>query len=215
MAAGPSQAAPRVFPQLHLLEPTDNIRGIQTIIHNSTTSNSEFEFHANRLIRLVVEEGLNALPVQEKHVTTATDYPFKGAIFNSAVCGVTVMRAGDAMERGLRECCKAIHIGHILIQHEAGTSEPIVYYAKLPSDVSTRLVLLLSPVIVTGGTLCKAVGVLMDHGVAVENITCLNLLATPTGIAEVLDKFPQLRIVSSEMRETCCALDFTDRYFGT
>ena len=76
-------------------------------------------------------------------------------------------RAGDAMEHGLRECCKSIHIGHILIQHDASKSAPQVavshrfsphlfltarrkvYYAKLPSDVGKRLVLLLNPIIGT------------------------------------------------------------------
>ena len=59
---------------------------------------------------------------------------FEGKVFTSGVCGVTIMRGGAAMEVGLRECCKTIIIGHILIQHDETKSEPQVFYAKVPLD---------------------------------------------------------------------------------
>ena len=54
---------------------------------------------------------------------------------------------GEAMERGLRECCKSIRIGHILVQHEEKTHAPQVFYAKLPEDIAQRHVLLMHPVL--------------------------------------------------------------------
>eukprot|EP00047_Mylnosiga_fluctuans_P018171 m.67921 g.67921 ORF g.67921 m.67921 type:complete len:208 (+) comp7472_c0_seq3:34-657(+) len=203
------------LPQLRLLAQTDNTRSIQTILHNTTTSKSDFEFHANRLIRLVVEEGLDKLPLSDAAIVTPTGESFAGKKFTQGICGVTIMQSGSAMEHGLRECCKSIHIGHILIQHDESHAHPQVYYAKLPDDAGKRLILLLSPIIYSGQTTIKAIEVLQEFGVPESSIRILNLFATPSGVKSVIDKHPNIQIVSSEVSEYCCSMHFESRYFGT
>ena len=98
----------------------------------------------------MVEEGLNHLPVVEHTVSTATGNTYSGVKFQGKICGVSIMRAGEAMEQGLRECCRSVRIGKILIQRDEETAKPKLFYDKLPGDIASRWVLLLDPMLATG-----------------------------------------------------------------
>ncbi|TGZ67731.1 hypothetical protein CRM22_004622 [Opisthorchis felineus] len=134
-----------------LLPPSDHVRLLQTVLRNRDTPRNEFIFYADRLIRLIVEEGLNQLPYEEVTVTTPTGHLFHGVKFLRGNCGVSVVRSGEAMERGLRDCCRSIRIGKILIQanNEDGSNDVKVYYAKLPPNISQRKILLMYPILVS------------------------------------------------------------------
>ena len=80
----------------------------------------DFVFYADRLLRLVVEAGLGFLPFADKAVTTPTGDAYCGVEFASGICGVSVIRSGEAMEGALRACCKGIKIGKILIHRRGG-----------------------------------------------------------------------------------------------
>ncbi|XP_075691831.1 uracil phosphoribosyltransferase homolog isoform X2 [Rhinoderma darwinii] len=168
-----------VGPQLKLLPMNDQIRELQTIIRDRTTSRGDFVFSADRLIRLVVEEGLNQLPYTECTVTTPTGYKYEGVKFEKGNCGVSIMRSGEAMEQGLRDCCRSIRIGKILIQSDEETQRAKVYYAKFPPDIYRRKVLLMYPILSTGNTVIEAVKVLIEHGVQPACIILLSLFSTP------------------------------------
>nr|XP_046161777.1 uracil phosphoribosyltransferase homolog [Oncorhynchus gorbuscha] len=114
-----------------------------------------------KMIRLVVEEGLNHLPYSECTVTTPTGHKYDGVKFEKGNCGVSIMRSGEAMEQGLRDCCRSIHIGKILIQSDKDTQKIKVYNAKFPLDINRRKVLLMYPILTT---LIEAVRVLTEHG---------------------------------------------------
>uniref|UniRef100_A0A8C6EVT2 Uracil phosphoribosyltransferase homolog n=1 Tax=Marmota marmota marmota TaxID=9994 RepID=A0A8C6EVT2_MARMA len=135
--------------------------------------------HCDRL--LVVEEGLNQLPYKECMVTTPTGYKYEGVKFEKGNCGVSIMRSGEAMEQGLRDCCRSIRIGKILIQSDEETQRAKVYYAKFPPDIYRRKVLLMYPILSTGNTVIEAVKVLIEHGVQPSVIILLSLFSTPHG----------------------------------
>ncbi|XP_048370870.1 uracil phosphoribosyltransferase homolog isoform X2 [Sphaerodactylus townsendi] len=181
---GPFVEAPPPAPlgaQLKLLPMNDQIRELQTIIRDRTASRGDFVFSADRLIRLVVEEGLNQLPYTECTVTTPTGYKYEGVKFEKGNCGVSIMRSGEAMEQGLRDCCRSIRIGKILIQSDEETQRAKVYYAKFPPDIYRRKVLLMYPILSTGNTVIEAVKVLIEHGVQPNVIILLSLFSTPHG----------------------------------
>lgn len=71
-------------------------------------------------------------------------------MFQGKICGVSILRAGEAMEQGLRECCRSVRIGKILIQRDEETAQPKLFYDKLPEDIADRWVLLLDPMLATG-----------------------------------------------------------------
>lgn len=196
---------------------------LHTIIRDAETSRGEFMFAADRLIRLTIEAGLNLLPMREKDVTTPTGAVFRGLEPAAPICGVSIVRAGESMETGLRAVCRGVRIGKILIQRDEETHLPKKYYAKLPNDIAKRNVLLMDPMLATGGSVCCAIDHLKSVGVHEENIVFLNLIAAPEGIKKVNAEYPGVRIVTSMIDDGLnddayiipgCG-DFGDRYFGT
>ncbi|CAO3586960.1 unnamed protein product [Absidia cylindrospora] len=133
--------------QVKVLARTSQLKGLMTIVRAKSTPRADFIFYADRIIRLLVEEGLNHLPVLNKDVETPTGVDYHGLSFLGRICGVSIMRAGEAMEQGLRECCRSVRIGKILIQRDEETHLPKLFYAKLPNDISSRYCLLLDPML--------------------------------------------------------------------
>ncbi|XP_070568730.1 uracil phosphoribosyltransferase homolog [Ptychodera flava] len=201
-------------PKVKILKQNDQIKELQTVIRDQTTSRGDFVFYADRLIRLVVEEGLNQLPYQQCTVTTPTGCSYNGIQFQKGNCGVSIMRSGEAMEQGLRDCCRSIRIGKILIKSDEDTNQARVFYAKLPQDIDTRKVLLMYPILSSGNTVIQAVNVLKEHGVADRNIILLNIFATPHAIRTVIDEHPEITVLTSEIHPTT-PNHFGQKYFGT
>lgn len=135
---------------LHLDSHQTHIMYVNRMIRDKRTSRADFIFYSNRIIRLLVEEGLNHLPVVEQSVTTPLGTAYLGVKFEGKICGVSIMRAGEAMEQGLRDCCRSVRIGKILIQRDEETCMPKLFYDKLPTDIAERWVLLLDPMFATG-----------------------------------------------------------------
>ena len=97
---------------------------------------------------------------------------------------------------GLRDCCRSVRIGKILIQRDEETALPKLFYEKLPEDISERYVFLLDPMLATGGSAMMAVEVLLARGVKMDRILFLNLLAAPEGIKAFQDKYPDVKIIT-------------------
>ncbi|PRP88954.1 uracil phosphoribosyltransferase [Planoprotostelium fungivorum] len=209
--------------QLRTLGTTNQIRGLLTILRNKETSRADFIFYSDRLLRLVIEEALGYLPFASQDVTTPTGSVYNGVEFTGKVCGVSIVRAGESMENALRASCRDIRIGKILIQRDEDTGLPKLFYSKLPKDISERHVLLLDPMLATGGSACQAVEVLVEAGVKPDRIIFVNLIAAPEGIQVMTERFPEIKIVTAEVDEKLNEKkyiipgigDFGDRYFGT
>ncbi|KAL2529016.1 Uridine kinase-like protein 5 [Forsythia ovata] len=212
----------KIFSNVFVIYSTFQIRGMHTLVRDAKTTKHDFVFYADRLIRLVVEHGLGHLPFTEKQIITPTGSVYTGVVFCRRLCGVSVIRSGESMENALRACCKGIKIGKILI-HKEGKDGRQLIYEKLPSDIASRHVLLLDPVLASGHSAVEAISVLLSKGVVESNIIFLNLIAAPEGIHAVCKKFPRLKIVTSEidvslnkdLRVIPGMGEFGDRYFGT
>ncbi|KAL5637122.1 hypothetical protein ACGC1H_000936 [Rhizoctonia solani] len=192
-----SQTSPASLPpNVVTLPQTAQLEALYTIIRNKDTTRGDFIFYTDRIIRLLVEEGLNHLPVVPKTVETPTGETYEGVGFEGRICGVSILRAGEAMEAGLREVCRSVRIGKILIQRDEETAQAKLFYSKLPEDIANRYVLLLDPMLATGGSAIKAVEVLKEAGVLEERIMFLNLIASPEGIRAFCGKYPALRMIT-------------------
>ncbi|CAG8070775.1 hypothetical protein N7519_009612 [Penicillium mononematosum] len=210
------------YDNVHVLPQTPQLIALLTMIRDKRTSRADFIFYSNRIIRLLVEEGLNHLPVVEQSITTPVGRSYLGVKFEGKICGVSIMRAGEAMEQGLRDCCRSVRIGKILIQRDEESCMPKLFYDKLPTDIADRWVLLLDPMFATGGSATLAVETLIERGVPEHRILFLNLIASPSGVAEFAERFPKLRVVTSfidqgldEKKYIIPGLgDFGDRYYS-
>ncbi|GHJ87229.1 hypothetical protein NliqN6_3631 [Naganishia liquefaciens] len=206
-----------------VLPATNQLIALLTIIRDRNTQRGDFVFTSDRIIRLLVEEGLNHLPIKPTTIQTPLGLEYDGVTFEGKICGVSIMRAGEAMEAGLRDCCRSVRIGKILIQRDEETAQPKLFYAKLPEDIATRYCLLLDPMLATGGSAMQAIEVLLSHGVKEEKILFLNLISSPEGLKTVCEKYPKMRTITAwvdegldEKRYIVPGLgDFGDRYFLT
>ena len=208
---------------LYVLEQTDQLKALYTIIRDKNTKRDDFIFYSDRIIRILVEKGLNLLPVKSKKIITPTNASFLGTEFKGKICAVSIMRSGEAMEKAIREVCKKIRIGKILIQRDEKTTKPILLYSKLPSDMSKRYILLLDPMLATGGSVCKAIEILKEKGAKEDRIIFINLISCPEGISKLASKFPKVKIITGIVDKNLNSKayiipglgDFGDRYFGT
>ncbi|KAF2795286.1 PRTase-like protein [Melanomma pulvis-pyrius CBS 109.77] len=195
----PKATVSTVIPQSNvtILPQTSQLIALLTMIRDKNTGRADFIFYSNRIIRLLVEEGLNHLPTVEHSITTPVGRTYSGVKFEGKICGVSIMRAGESMEEGLRNCCRSVRIGKILIQRDEETAKPKLYYDKLPEDIADRWVMLLDPMLATGGSALMAVDVLKSRGVPEDHILFLNLIASPEGAKNFAERFPKLRVVTA------------------
>lgn len=217
-----AQVGPALPPNAARLPQTAQLDALLTIIRDASTTRSDFIFYSDRIIRLLVEEGLNHLPTVPKTVMTPTGFSYSGVDFQGRICGVSILRAGEAMEAGLRECCRSVRIGKILIQRDEETAKPKLFYAKLPEDIAERWVLLLDPMLATGGSAIKAIEVLCENGVKKEQILFLNLIASPEGLNNMYSQYPEVKVISAwvddRLDEKSYIIpglgDYGDRYYS-
>jgi len=208
---------------VHLLPQTNHLRALHTIIRDRHADREDFVLNASRIIRELVEAGLELLPYESYDVQTPVGRTYHGLRVGPQFCGVSIARAGESMEAELRAVAPGVRIGKILIQRDTVTKLPHLYYSKLPADIAHRHVLLLDPMLATGGTALAAIHVLLGKGVPEEHIVFVNLLSAPEGITAVRERYPDVRMVTSSieerLNENAYMLpgigDFGDRYFGT
>ncbi|KNC53701.1 uridine kinase [Thecamonas trahens ATCC 50062] len=184
-------------PSFHLLE-GKQITAMLTVLRDASTPRDQFVFYAHRLSRLLVEEALSYLPMQDLTVVTPTGAEYHGKAPASKICGVSIIRAGEAMEKALREVAQDVRLGKILIQQNHA-KQPFLYYKSLPADIGSRSVLLLDPVSGTGATAEMAVRLLLDHHVLEENIYFLCLVAAVPAVVHLAYLFPKLTIVATAL----------------
>jgi uracil phosphoribosyltransferase len=209
--------APTLLPQ------TKALRAMHSTIRDRNASQQVFVHHSRRIMRLLIEQALDLLPYDETTSETPAGATYHGFKLTSKVCGVSVLRAGDSMEAELRNVCPDAPIGKILIQRDKESHQPKYYFANLPDDIGERQVLLLDPMLATGGTAVEAISTLQMHGVKTENIVFVTLLSVANGLNKVHAAFPEVRVVTSsieeELNDNAYMLpgigDFGDRYFGT
>ncbi|CCH43576.1 Uracil phosphoribosyltransferase [Wickerhamomyces ciferrii] len=214
-------SAPEEQKNVLLLPQTNQLLGLYSIIRSKDTHRSDFVFYSDRIIRLLVERGLDQLPVEKHTVTTPLNVDYEGVGFLGKICGVSIVRAGESMEQGLRDCCRSVRIGKILIQRDEETALPKLFYEKLPEDIADRYVFLLDPMLATGGSAILATDVLISRGVKQERILFLNLLTSPEGIRNYHAKFPNIKIITGgiddkldDKKRLVPGLgDFGDRYY--
>merc|ERR1712166_258141 len=215
----------RIHSNVRIMHLTPQLLALHTKIRDGQCTRDDFVFYSNRIMRLLVEEALAMLPFDPVQITTPTGTTFDGYMFKTSLVWVSIVRAGESMEQSLRDVVKGVRIGKILIQRQEDTEEKAakLYYSKLPGDIKDRQVMLLDPMLASGGSAICAVQVLIEAGVTEEQITFVNLVACPEGLANLSKAYPGIRIVTSFVDPVLNSNkwiipglgDFGDRFYGT
>lgn len=145
-------------------------------------------------------------------MVTPTGSTFDGeSIDTEDIVAISIIRAGDSLLDCFTRIVPAATVGKILIQRDEETRLPVLFYSKLP-PLHAKKVLVLDPMLATGGSAKAAIQVVLDNGAREEDIVFLNVVSCPEGIANLLAAYPAIRIVTGDidagLNEKVCMASF-------
>lgn len=192
-----------------------------SILRSKDTSSCQFRQLVKELALFEGYEATRDLPLEDVRVETPLQATVCHAIAGRKLAIVPILRAGLGMVEGMLELMPAARVGHLGMYRDEETLEPVAYYAKMPDDIDQREVIVVDPMLATGGSAIAAVTYLRDHGVS--SIKLAVLVAAPEGLRAVLEADSNVRIyacaVDEGLNEHGYILpglgDAGDRIFGT
>lgn len=190
-----------------------------TELRDATTEPERFRHASRRLATVIVLEATRGLgtrtdPVQTPLTTTA------GVRLDRPVVAVPILRAGLGLLETVTELLPDVRVGYVGLERDEATLQPTSYYLKVP-ELRDATVLLLDPMLATGGSAAFAVGLLKEHGAGDIQLVCV--VAAPEGVRRLAQEHPDVRVVTAALDEGLNDLgyivpglgDFGDRLFGT
>ncbi len=192
-----------------------------TLIRDKNTGSKDFRDLVKELSMLMGYEITRDLPLQEVEIETPVCVTKSKAIAGKKLGIIPILRAGLGMVDGMLKLIPAAKVGHIGLYRDPETLEPVEYYCKLPTDIEERDLIVLDPMLATGGSAMAAIRFIKDKGAT--NIKLVCLIASPEGIQAVQKAHPDVDIYVASVDE--CLNDHAyivpglgdagDRLFGT
>ena len=169
-----------------------------SILRDENTGVKDFREVVSEIATLMCYEATRDLPLEEVEIKTPiTTAKFK-MIAGKKLAIVPVLRAGLGMVDGILTLIPSAKVGHIGLYRDPDTLEPVEYYCKMPTDISERDVIILDPMLATGGSASAAIQFIKNYDV--KHIKLMNIIAAPEGVERVRKDHPDVEIY-------CAALD--------
>jgi uracil phosphoribosyltransferase len=189
-------------------------------LRDKRTSTEHFRRAATRITLILATEALRDLATEDATVETPIG-PASGRRLASEIVVVPILRAGMGMLDAVLEIAPGARVGHIGLQRDESTAIASKYYAKLPDGIGRSPVILIDPMLATGGSAVAALDLLRRAGASDLRIVCI--VTAPEGIAFVAQRFPDVRIYTPVVDRMLNASkyivpglgDFGDRLYGT
>lgn len=191
------------------------------LIRDENTGSKEFRELVEEVAMLMAYEVTRDFPLHEVEVTTPVGMAKTNMIAGRKVGLVPILRAGLGMVDGMLRLIPAAKVGHIGLYRDPETLRPVEYYCKLPTDITERDLIVLDPMLATGGSAAAAITFLKEREAKSIKLVCL--IAAPEGIKAVEDTHPDIDIFVAAV-DTCLndhgyivpgLGDAGDRLFGT
>lgn len=192
-----------------------------SIMRNKKTGSKDFRELLGEIAMLMGYELTRDLPLEDVTIETPITKMKAKMISGKKLAVVPILRAGLGMVDGLLELVPVAKVGHIGLYRDPETHNPVEYYCKLPSDIEDRIVILVDPMLATGGSACDALTMLKKHGC--RNIRFMALVGAPEGVKRVQEEHPDVDIFIAALDECLNDHAYTvpglgdagDRIFGT
>ena len=192
------------------------------ILRDEKTSMKEFRELIEEITTLMTFECLKeGVPTTEKQVKTPLETCTQRVVKDNSIVIVPILRAGLGMVSGVHVLFPSARVGHIGMYRNEETLQPCEYYSKLPDGIEDKLVLLVDPMLATGGSACDAIASLKKRGC--KDIKFMAVIGAPEGVTKVAETHPDVHIFVSTLdrclNENGYILpglgDAGDRLFGT
>ena len=191
------------------------------ILRDENTGVKDFRQVVSEVATLMCYEATRDLPLEEVEVKTPITTGKFRMIAGKKLAIVPVLRAGLGMVDGILTLLPSVKVGHIGLYRDPDTLEPVEYYCKMPTDIAERDVIVLDPMLATGGSASAAITFLKGYGC--RHIKLMNILAAPEGIEVVRRDHPDVEIyvaaVDEKLNDHAYIVpglgDAGDRIFGT
>ena len=192
-----------------------------TIMRDNNTGTKEFRELVGEIGMLMCYEATRDLPLKEVEIETPVAVAKTKVISGRKLAFVPILRAGLGMVDGVMRMVPAAKIGHIGMYRDPETHMPVEYYCKLPSDIGERDVIVLDPMLATGGSAIDAISQIKNKGAKSVRFMCI--IAAPEGLAALQEAHPDVQIyigaVDEKLNEHKYIVpglgDAGDRIFGT
>ena len=192
-----------------------------SIMRNKKTGSKDFRELLNEIAMLMGYELTRDLPLESINIETPVARMKASRVSGKKIAIVPILRAGLGMVEGLQRLVPVARVGHIGMYRDPETHKPVEYYCKLPADIDQRMVILVDPMLATGGSAADALTKLKEYGC--QNIRFMCLVAAPEGVALVQKEHPDVDIYTASLDK--CLNDHAyivpglgdagDRIFGT
>ncbi len=191
------------------------------ILRAMDTPTKQFADLIEEIATLITYEATKDLPVETVNVRTPLEVAECKMVSGKAVGIVPILRAGLGMVSGVQKLIPNAKIGHIGLYRDHDTHEPVEYYCKLPTDSQDRTLIVVDPMLATGGSASDAIKMIKKRGA--KNIKLCCIVSAPEGVRRVLADHPDVDLyvasVDRCLNENCYILpglgDAGDRLFGT
>ena len=192
-----------------------------SILRNKKTGTKEFREIVSELATMLCYEAMKDAELNEIEIETPIQKMTAHVINEDKYAFVPILRAGTGMLDGIIKVVPNAKIGHIGMYRDEETFVPNVYFFKVPKDIEKRDVIILDPMLATGGSGLDAIELLKEKGV--KNIKFLCIIAAPEGIKRIEEKHPDVQIYCAHIDEKLTEHayivpglgDAGDRIFGT
>lgn len=192
-----------------------------SLMRDKHTSTKEFRELVSETAMLMAYEVTRDLPLQEVEIETPIAVARTNILAGKKLAIVPILRAGLGMVDGMLNLMPMAKVGHIGLYRDPQTLEPVEYYCKLPEDCAERDVIVLDPMLATGGSAAAAVSFLKERGI--KHIRFMCLIAAPEGVAAFRQEHPDVPIFCAaydqKLDEHAYIIpglgDAGDRLFGT
>ncbi|MDD7264956.1 MAG: uracil phosphoribosyltransferase [Subdoligranulum sp.] len=163
-----------------------------SLLRNKATGTKEFRDLVNEIAMLLCYEATRDLPTEEVEIETPVSVARTKVLAGRKLALVPILRAGMGMLDGMLTLIPAAKVGFIGLYRDESTLQPVEYFCKLPSDIEERDVLVLDPMLATGGSASDAISQIKKHGA--RHIKFICLIAAPEGIEALHTAHPDVDI---------------------
>ncbi len=192
-----------------------------SVLRDEKTSVKEFRELVSEIAQLMCYEATRDLPLEEVEVKTPVATAKCRRISGKKLAVVPILRAGLGMVDGMVAMIPNAKVGHVGLYRDPKTLEPVKYYFKMPPDIAERDVIIVDPMLATGGSAAAATQFIKDEGV--KNIKLMCIIAAPEGVEAMQKAHPDVEIFAAALDDHLNEHgyivpglgDAGDRIFGT